>query len=264
MTGPERKFAPGAAGQPTSGLGTALPVMIALDVPDGESALQLAARFAGIPVWMKVGMELFYAAGPDVVRRLKAQGHRMFLDLKFHDIPNTVRGAARSAARLGVDMINVHAAGGTAMMRAALEGAREGAAEAGVAPPLVIAVTMLTSTSEETMRSEIGIDAPLGDVVLRYARLAREAGLAGVVCSAREAAAVKAACGAEFVTVTPGIRPAGSDAADQARVMTPSAALAAGADYLVVGRPVTQAADPRAALLRLAEEIGAGTDSFSK
>lgn len=232
----------------------ALPIMVALDVPDADEALALAGRLAGIPVWMKVGMELFYAAGPDVVRRLKDQGHRIFLDLKFHDIPNTVRGAARSATRLGVDMFNVHAAGGGAMMRAAALGARE-AADGGPLP-LVIAVTQLTSTSEETMRREIGIDAPLEDVVLRYARLAREAGLDGVVSSAREAAAVKAVCGAGFVTVTPGIRPAGADAGDQARVMTPMAALSAGADYLVVGRPITQAADPREALLQLAEEIG--------
>jgi orotidine-5'-phosphate decarboxylase len=227
--------------------------MVALDFPSAEEALALAGRLEGVPVWMKVGMELFYAAGPDLVRRLKAQGHRIFLDLKFHDIPNTVRGAARSASRLGVDMFNVHAAGGSAMMRAALEGAHEGSADGAL--PIVIAVTQLTSTSEETMRREIGIEAPLADVVVRYASLAKDAGLHGVVSSALEAAAVKAACGADFVTVTPGIRPAGADVLDQARVMTPSAALAAGADYLVIGRPITGAPDPREALQRVVEEI---------
>ncbi|TLS50482.1 orotidine-5'-phosphate decarboxylase [Paenibacillus antri] len=234
------------------------PIMVALDVPGADEALALAARFEGIPVWMKVGMELYYAAGPDLVRRLKAQGHRIFLDLKFHDIPNTVRGAARSATRLGVDMFNVHAAGGSAMMRAALEGALEASAGSGDETPLVIAVTQLTSTSEETMRREIGIDAPLADVVLKYARLAKDAGLHGVVSSAQEAAAVKAACGAGFVTVTPGIRPLGADVADQARVMTPADALANGADYLVIGRPITAANDPREALERIVREIGNG------
>ncbi|WP_309122954.1 orotidine-5'-phosphate decarboxylase [Paenibacillus sp.] len=229
------------------------PIMVALDVPGADEALALAARFEGIPVWMKVGMELYYAAGPDLVRRLKAQGHRIFLDLKFHDIPNTVRGAARSATRLGVDMFNVHAAGGSAMMRAALEGALE--ASAGGGTPIVIAVTQLTSTNEETMRREIGIEGSLADVVLRYARLAKDAGLHGVVSSAQEAAAVKAACGADFVTVTPGIRPLGADVLDQARVMTPAEALANGADYLVIGRPITAAKDPREALERIVREI---------
>ncbi len=229
------------------------PIMVALDFPSADEALALAARLEGVPVWMKVGMELFYAAGPDLVRRLKAQGHRIFLDLKFHDIPNTVRGAARSATRLGVDMFNVHAAGGSAMMRAALEGAREASADGSL--PTIIAVTQLTSTSEETMRREIGIDGNIADVVVRYAALAKDAGLHGVVSSALEAAAVKAACGGDFVTVTPGIRPAGADVADQARVMTPSAALAAGADYLVIGRPITAAPDPREALQRVVEEI---------
>jgi orotidine-5'-phosphate decarboxylase len=229
------------------------PIMVALDVPEAEAALALAARFEGIPCWMKVGMELFYAAGPDLVRELKAQGHRIFLDLKFHDIPNTVRGAARSATRLGVDMFNVHAAGGTAMMRAALEGAEEG--RAGGSLPIVIAVTQLTSTSEATMREEIGITGAIADVVVRYATLAKSAGLHGVVSSAQEAAAIKAACGTGFVTVTPGIRPAGADIGDQARVMTPAAALQGGADYLVIGRPITAAPNPREALERVIEEI---------
>jgi len=230
------------------------PIMVALDVPEADAARKLAARFEGIPIWLKVGMELYYAAGPALVRELKAQGHRIFLDLKLHDIPNTVRGAARSVARLGVDMFNVHAAGGGAMMRAAIEGAEEAVRE-GVPQPYVIAVTQLTSTSEETMRREIGIDAPLADVVVRYATLAKAAGLHGVVSSAREAAAIKAACGGDFLTVTPGIRPAGADVGDQARVLTPSEAIAAGADYLVIGRPITAAPDPREALLRVIEEL---------
>lgn len=233
--------------------GTIYPIMIALDVPDAEAALALTDRFEGHPCWLKVGMELYYAAGPELVRRLKAQGHRIFLDLKFHDIPNTVRGAARSATRLGVDMFNVHAGGGSAMMRAALEGAQE--ASAGGELPLIIAVTQLTSTSEETMRREIGIDAPLQEVVVRYASLAKAAGMNGVVSSAQEAAAVKAACGADFLTVTPGIRPAGAAVGDQSRIMTPAAALNNGADFLVIGRPITAAPDPRAALLGIIEEI---------
>lgn len=231
------------------------PIMVGLDVPSAEEALGIAAKLEGIPCWVKVGMELFYAEGPDLVRRLKSQGHRIFLDLKFHDIPNTVRGAARSASRLGVDMFNVHAAGGSAMMRAALEGAEEGSAQAGVSRPIVIGVTQLTSTSEETMRREIGIDAPLADVVVRYAQLTKEAGLHGVVSSALEAAAIKAACGADFVTVTPGIRPAGADVGDQARVMTPAEALRGGADFLVIARPIIRAADPREALEAVVREI---------
>jgi orotidine-5'-phosphate decarboxylase len=229
------------------------PIMVALDVPEAEAALTLASRFEGIPCWMKVGMELFYAAGPDLVRELKRQGHRIFLDLKFHDIPNTVRGAARSASRLGVDMFNVHAAGGTAMMRAALEGAEEGSA--GGVLPIVIAVTQLTSTSEATMQEEIGINAPIADVVVRYAALAKSAGLHGVVSSALEAAAIKRACGSDFVTVTPGIRPVGADIGDQSRVMTPAAALQNGANYLVIGRPITAAPHPREALERVIAEI---------
>lgn len=233
------------------------PIMVALDVPSAAEALSVASRLEGIPCWMKVGMELFYAAGPDFVRQLKAQGYRVFLDLKLHDIPNTVRGGVRSVCRLGVDMVNVHAAGGSAMMRAAVEGASEGSA--GRERPILIAVTQLTSTNEEMLRREIGIDATVEETVVRYARLAKAAGLHGVVSSAKEAAQVKAACGADFVTVTPGIRPAGADIGDQARVMTPSAALRSGADYLVIGRPITQSPDPREALLAVIAEISNGS-----
>jgi orotidine-5'-phosphate decarboxylase len=228
-------------------------IMVALDVPDGEVALRLARCFEGIPCWMKIGMELYYAAGPQVVREVKAMGARVFLDLKLHDIPNTVRGAARSVTRLGVDMFNVHAAGGSAMMRAAVEGAAEAASGGGV--PLIIAVTQLTSTDERTLHDEIGIPGPLEEAVVRYARLASAAGLNGVVASAREAAAVKAACGGDFLAVTPGIRPAGADAQDQARVVTPRDALVLGSDYLGIARPPTAAADPRLALERIVSDL---------
>lgn len=230
-------------------------IMVALDVPDEAAAVKLARQFEGLSCWMKVGMELYYAAGPDIVRRLKASGFRVFLDLKLHDIPNTVRGAARSVTRLGVDMFNVHAAGGGAMMRAAFEGAAEAAAEQGARRPLLIAVTQLTSTDERTLREEIGIEGGVERTVVRYARLAADAGLDGVVASAKEAAAIKAACGSRFATVTPGIRPAGSAANDQARIVTPADAIRGGSDYLVIGRPITGSANPREALLSIAAEL---------
>jgi len=246
-----------------SGRGAGMPatkIMVALDKPDAASALALVEALAGIPCWFKVGMELFYAAGPDLVRRLKAGGHRVFLDLKMHDIPNTVKGGARSLARLGADMFNVHAAGGTAMMAAALEGVREAVA-AGEAPfadgegPVVIAVTQLTSTSRAVMNGEIGIPGPVEDAVLRYAELAGKAGLAGVVASPHECAAIKRKMGDRFIVVTPGIRPAGAEAGDQSRFATPSQALGTGADYLVIGRPITASPDPRAAMMSILEEI---------
>lgn len=237
-------------------------IMVALDKPDAEGAERLVKLLAGIPCWFKVGMELFYAAGPDMVRRLKAGGHRVFVDLKMHDIPNTVKGGARSLTLLGADMFNVHAAGGAAMMRAALEGVAEGLA-GGNAPftggnrPLVIAVTQLTSTSRQVMNEEIGIPGEVADTVMRYAELSRAAGLAGVVCSPLEAAAVKARIGADFVTVTPGVRPSWADKGDQSRVATPAEAMRQGADYLVIGRPITAASDPRAALETIVEELSA-------
>ncbi len=237
-------------------------VMVALDKPDAEAALRLASQLQGAGCWMKVGMELFYAAGPGVVRELKSRGFRVFLDLKMHDIPNTVRGGARSIARLGVDLFNVHAAGGQAMMAAAMDGVRD-AIEAGEAAaagspeqaPLVIAVTQLTSTSQAVLNEEIGIVGPVQDAVVRYARLARDAGLHGVVASPLEVGAVKAACGAGFVTVTPGIRPRGADVGDQSRVRTPKEAVRDGTDYLVIGRPITAAADPAQALDTILKEM---------
>ncbi len=231
-------------------------VMVALDKPDAEAALKLAAQLDGAGCWMKVGMELFYAAGPAVVRELKARGFKVFLDLKMHDIPNTVRGGARSITRMGVDLFNVHGAGGVAMMAAAAEGVRD-AVEAGdaEASPIVIAVTQLTSTSQRALNDEIGIAGSVEDAVVRYAKLAKQAGLHGVVASPLEVAAIKGACGESFITVTPGIRPRGADAGDQSRITTPYDAVAIGTDYLVIGRPITAAADPAAALNLILEEM---------
>jgi orotidine-5'-phosphate decarboxylase len=231
-------------------------VMVALDKPDAAAALTLADQLQGKGCWLKVGMELFYAAGPSIVRELKSRGFRIFLDLKMHDIPNTVRGGARSVTRLGVDLFNVHGAGGIAMMNAAVEGIME-AVEAGVVQhaPIVIAVTQLTSTSQEVLNNEIGIAGQVEDAVVRYARLARQAGLQGVVASPLEVAAIKAACGADFITVTPGIRPRGSDAGDQSRITTPRDAVIGGTDFLVIGRPITAAHSPAEALDNIIKEM---------
>lgn len=234
-------------------------IMIPLDFPDAAPAHELLKALAGIPCYMKVGMQLYYAAGPDFVRGLKEQGYKVFLDLKLHDIPNTIAGGAESIAKLGVDMFNVHAAAGLRGMAAAREGVERalgtGATAAGAKRPAIIAVTQLTSTSQAVMNGEIGIPGTVEDTVLRYAGLAREAGLDGVVASPWEVAAIKGALGAGFVTVTPGIRPAGADKGDQSRVMTPRDAFAAGTDYIVVGRPITAAPNPRAALESILEEL---------
>jgi orotidine-5'-phosphate decarboxylase len=231
-------------------------IMVALDKPDAAAALALADQLQGAGCWMKVGMELFYAAGPSIVRELKTRGFRIFLDLKMHDIPNTVRGGARSISRMGVDLFNVHGAGGVAMMQAAAEGVKE-AVEAGEAnqAPIVIAVTQLTSTNQTVLNEQIGIAGQVEDAVVRYAKLAREAGLQGVVASPLEVAAIKAACGSGFLTVTPGIRPRGADAGDQSRIMTPLEAVTGGTDYLVIGRPITAALDPSEALDNILKEM---------
>jgi orotidine-5'-phosphate decarboxylase len=231
-------------------------VMVALDYPDGASAEALVRSLEGIPCFMKVGMQLFYAAGPGFVADLKARGYKVFLDLKMHDIPNTVKGGANSIAKLGVDVFNVHAAGGTAMMKAAMEGVEAALeADAGLRRPLVIAVTQLTSTSQAVLNDEIGIGGSVAEAVVRYAKLAREAGLGGVVASPQEVRLIKAACGTDFRTITPGIRPAGADIGDQSRIMTPRQALEEGTDFMVIGRPITAAADPRQALESIIEEL---------
>ena len=219
-------------------------VIIACDFPDRESTLAFLDRFQGSrKPFVKIGMELFYGAGPDIVREIKARGHRIFLDLKLHDIPNTVRKAMKVLSALDVDMVNVHAAGTVAMMKAALEGLTR----ADGTRPLLIAVTQLTSTSEETMQKELLIGAGINDTIVRYAQNAREAGRGGVVCSPLEAAMVKDACGDAFLTVTPGIRFADAAADDQVRITTPARAREIGSDYIVVGRPITAAEDPVAA-----------------
>ena len=230
-------------------------VIIALDFESKEKALGFLDKFVGEPKkpYVKIGMELYYAAGPDIVREIKARGHQIFLDLKLHDIPNPVKKAMAVLSGLDVDMLNLHAAGTKAMMEAALEGVTRPDGSR----PLVIAVTQLTSTSQERMESDLLIHEPIDQVVLHYARCARDAGLDGIVCSPLEAGKVHEACGKQFLTVTPGVRFADGDVGDQVRVTTPEKAREIGSDYIVVGRPVTQAADPVAAYRRcVAEFVG--------
>ena len=233
-------------------------LLIALDVESGRRALELAASLRDVAGGFKVGKRLFTAEGPAIVRALVAQGSRVFLDLKFHDIPNTVAAAAAEATKLGVWMLNVHAAGGRRMMRAAADGAREAAAAQGTRAPLVIGVTVLTSMNYESLR-ETGVAASVLDQVARLAALAQDSGLDGVVASPQEIALIRARCGPGFAIVTPGVRggaaAAGPD--DQERTMGPAEAVAAGASYLVVGRPIIAAEDPRAAAERIAREVEA-------
>ena len=226
-------------------------VIIACDFSSREATLAFLDRFTGRKPFVKIGMELFYAEGPAIVREIKARGHKIFLDLKLHDIPNTVKKAMRVLSDLDVDMVNVHAAGTVAMMRAALEGLTR----ADGSRPLLIAVTQLTSTSEETMQKELLIGAGINDTIVKYASNAREAGLDGVVCSPLEAGRVKKACGDGFLTVTPGIRFADAAADDQVRITTPARAREIGSDFIVVGRPVTAAEDPVAAYERCIKEF---------
>ena len=226
-------------------------VIIACDFSSREATLNFLDRFTGRKPFVKIGMELFYAEGPAIVRDIKARGHRIFLDLKLHDIPNTVKKAMRVLSDLDVDMVNVHASGTVAMMRAALEGLTR----ADGSRPLLIAVTQLTSTSEETMRQELLINASINDTIVKYASNACEAGLDGVVCSPLEAGMVKQACGEGFLTVTPGIRFADAAADDQVRITTPARAREIGSDFIVVGRPITAAADPVAAYQRCLDEF---------
>lgn len=226
-------------------------VIIACDFPSAEQTLAFLDRFTGRKPFVKIGMELFYAAGPDIVRQIKARGHKIFLDLKLHDIPNTVRRAMAVLSNLDVDLVNLHAAGTSEMMKAALEGLTRPDGTR----PLLIAVTQLTSTNQEALEQELLIEKPIDEVVMSYAENAKKAGLDGVVCSPLEAEKVHARCGESFLTVTPGVRFADGDRGDQKRVMTPEQAKEIGSDYIVVGRPITQAQDPVAAYERCCREF---------
>ncbi len=240
---------------------TPLPrVFVALDFANPMHALALADRLDPRACGLKVGKELFVLAGPEPVRWMVERGFPVFLDLKFHDIPNTVASACAAATRLGVAMLNVHAGGGRAMLVAAREAVVATARECGRVPPLLIAVTVLTSLADADL-AELGHAGTAAATALALARLTGECGLDGVVCSAREAPMLRKACGPDFKLVTPGIRPAGSDRDDQARIVTPEAAIANGADYLVIGRPITQATDPLAALAAINASIAAAKGS---
>ena len=226
-------------------------VIIACDFGNAEQTFAFLDRFTEEKPFVKIGMELFYAEGPQIVREIKKRGHKIFLDLKLHDIPNTVKKAMRSLSALDADIVNVHAAGTRAMMKAALEGLTRPDGTR----PLLIAVTQLTSTDQRALEEELLIDMPIEDAVMFYAKNAAMAGLDGVVCSPLEAGQVHEACGAGFLTVTPGIRFADGDRGDQKRVTTPAIARLLGADYIVVGRPVTQSGDPVAAYRRCVKEF---------
>lgn len=226
-------------------------VIIACDFASAEETFAFLDRFTGRKPFVKIGMELYYAEGPEIVRQLKARGHKIFLDLKLHDIPNTVKKAMTVLRKLDVDIVNLHAAGTTAMMQAALEGLTRPDGTR----PLLIAVTQLTSTDQEALENDLMIHAPMAEVVMHYAETARKAGLDGVVCSPLEAGKVHAVCGKDFLTVTPGVRFAGGEVGDQKRVMTPAAAKEIGSDYIVVGRPITAAPDPVAAYERCVAEF---------
>ncbi len=226
-------------------------VIIALDVKSGREALAFLDKFADKPLYVKVGMELYYAEGPSIVGEIKKRGHKLFLDLKLHDIPNTVEKAMAVLSRLDVDMVNLHAAGTIEMMKAAIRGlTREDGSR-----PLLVAVTQLTSTSQKRMTEELLIDEAIENVVIKYAENAKAAGLDGVVCSPLEAGKIHDACGIDFLTVTPGVRFDDASKGDQVRVTTPARAKAFGSDYIVVGRPITQAEDPVAAYGRCVREF---------
>ena len=226
-------------------------VIIACDFSSADAALDFLSKFKEEKPFVKIGMELFYAEGPSIVRTLKERGHKIFLDLKLHDIPNTVKKSMAVLSSLDVDMCNLHAAGTSAMMTAALEGLTRPDGTR----PLLIAVTQLTSTDEQRMRDELLICEPIADVVLKYAQNAAASGLDGVVCSPLEAGIVHEKCGKDFLTVTPGVRFADGDVGDQKRVMTPAEAKKIGSDYIVVGRPITAASDPVAAYRRCVAEF---------
>ena len=226
-------------------------VIIACDFSSKQACMDFLDKFTGKKPFVKIGMELFYAEGPQIVREIKARGHKIFLDLKLHDIPNTVKKSMAVLSNLDVDMTNLHAAGTGAMM----EGALEGLIRADGTRPILIAVTQLTSTSEERMKNELLINEPIDKVVMHYAKNAKDSGLDGVVCSPLEAGKVHDLCGKEFLTITPGVRFADGDIGDQVRVMTPAEAKKIGSDYIVVGRPITAAEDPVASYNRCVAEF---------
>lgn len=226
-------------------------VIVACDFASAKDTFEFLDKFTEEKPFVKIGMELFYAEGPEIVREIKRRGHKIFLDLKLHDIPNTVKKSMAVLSKLDVDMTNLHAAGTIDMMKAALEGlTREDGTR-----PILIAVTQLTSTSEERMQNELLINASINDTIVKYAQNAKEAGLDGVVCSPLEAGMVKDACTKDFITVTPGVRFADGEVGDQVRVTTPEKAKEIGSDYIVVGRPITQAEDPVAAYRRCCAEF---------
>ncbi len=226
-------------------------VIIACDFAGKNECLDFLSAFGDEKPFVKIGMELYYSAGPEIVRELKARGLRVFLDLKIHDIPNTAKKSMKVLSELGVDICNLHAAGGSAMMRAALEGLTRPDGTR----PLLIAVTQLTSTNADTLRNELLITSGMEETVVSYAKNAMSSGLDGVVCSPLEAPAIKAACGPKFIAVTPGVRFAGGDAGDQSRIATPAKARELGSDFIVMGRPITAAADPVEAYRRARSEF---------
>ena len=229
-------------------------VIVACDFASAADTYKFLDQFTGRKPFVKIGMELFYSEGPAIVKELKARGHKVFLDLKLHDIPNTVKKSMTVLADLGADIVNCHAGGTIRMMEAALEGLEAGTPEGGERP-LLIAVTQLTSTDQDALEEDLLIEKPIDQVVMHYALNTKKANLDGVVCSAQEAEKVHNMCGNDFLTVTPGIRFADGDKGDQKRVMTPAAAKEIGSDYIVVGRPITQAADPVAAYERCCAEF---------
>lgn len=229
-------------------------VIIACDFPSAEETFAFLEKFGDERPFVKIGMELYYGAGAEMVRKLRERGHKIFLDLKLHDIPNTVRKAMKVLAAMDIDIVNVHAAGTIEMMKAARQGLDEGTPD-GRKTPMLVAVTQLTSTSPEALKEQLLIETPMKETIAHYARNAREAGLDGVVCSPLEAAIVKETCGPEFLTITPGIRFPDAAADDQRRITTPAQAREIGSDYIVVGRPITAASDPVAAYRRACTEF---------
>jgi len=231
-------------------------IIVALDVPTFDKARELMDQLGDSGRSLKVGSQLFTSVGPDIVREVKGRNKRLFLDLKFHDIPNTVARAAEVAVELGVDMFNIHISGGLTMMRAAAEATKLRASELGIEKPVVLGVTILTSIDAPTLREVFGSGVSLQEQIVHMARLAQRAGLDGVVASPKEIEPIRIACGDDFVIVTPGVRPEWASQDDQKRTMTPAEALAAGADYVVIGRPIRQSPDPANALERIVQEVG--------